>query len=61
MSGASPDGLCGFFYYNIYPYIIMLQFGGKFPEEWGDDVQFECPDWVNAARIELRSDSKRTS
>jgi dihydrofolate synthase/folylpolyglutamate synthase len=55
LSGYSPDGLCGFFYHDIYPYIIMLQFGGKFPEGWGGEVlQFECMDRANAVRIELR-------
>lgn len=56
LSGYSTDGLCGFFYHDIFPYIIMLQFGGSFPEEWGDRevVELECMDRANAARIELR-------
>ena len=49
-------GLCGFFYHDIYPYIAMLQFGGGFPETWGnpDVVTVECMDRVNAVRLELR-------
>lgn len=55
LSGYTADGLCGFFYHDLYPYIIMLQFGGKFPDAWGGDVmQFECMDRANAVRIELR-------
>ena len=60
LSGSSAGGLCGFFYHDIYPYIIMLQFGGKFPKEWGpegwegDVLVFDCMDIANAVRIELR-------
>lgn len=48
-------GLCGFFYHDIFPYIVMLQFGGGFPAEWGDPnvVSLECMDRANAVRIEL--------
>ena len=56
LSGYSSGGLCGFFYHDIYPYIIMLQFGGGFPEEWGDPdvLTLDCMDIANAVRIELR-------
>ena len=55
LSCYSASGLCGFLYHSIFPSIIMLQFGGKFPEEWGSDVlEFDCMDVVNAVRIELR-------
>ncbi len=55
LSGESPDGLCGYFYHDLFPYIIMLQFGGKFPDAWGGEVLgFECLDKANAVRIELR-------
>ena len=56
LSGYSSGGLCGFFYHDIFPYIIMLEFGGGFPTEWGspDVVELECLDRVNAVKIELR-------
>ena len=55
LSAYSPGGLCGFFYHDIYPYIVMLQFGGKFPDEWGGEVlEFDCMDKYNAVTIELR-------
>ena len=56
LSGYTPDGLCGFFYNVIYPYLMMLQFGGNFPEEWGDPetMTFDCPDQANAVTIELQ-------
>jgi len=48
--------LCGFFYSSIFPYIMMLQFGGGFPSEWGDPdvVVLECMDRANAVVIELK-------
>jgi len=48
--------MCGFFYHDIFPYLIMLQFGGGFPVEWGgpDIVELECLDKANAVKIELR-------
>ncbi len=55
LSGYSPNGLCGYFYNMLFPYIIMLEFGGKFPEAWGGEVmRFDCIDVDNAVRIELR-------
>ena len=50
-------GLCGFFYHDIFPYIIMLQFGGSFPDTWVEDpdvMEFECPDRTNIVKIELK-------
>ncbi len=57
LSGHSSGGLCGFFYHDIFPYLIMLQFGGRFPAEWGGDpdvIELECMDRMNAVKIELR-------
>ncbi len=58
LSGHNTGGLCGFFYHDIFPYIIMLQFGGSFPDKWTgnrpDIVQFECMDKFNLVKIELR-------
>lgn len=56
LSGHNTAGMCGFFYNGIFPYVIMLQFGGGFPVEWGnpDVVELPCIDMVNAVKIELR-------
>ena len=57
LSGHNTGGLCGFFYHDIFPYIIMLQFGGSFPEQWVSDpdvVELECMDRHNVVKIELR-------
>jgi uncharacterized repeat protein (TIGR04076 family) len=56
LSGHNTAGLCGFFYHDIFPYIIMLQFGGGFPKEWGnpDVVELECMDRTNLVKIRLR-------
>ena len=54
LSGHNTGGLCGFFYHDIFPTIIMLQFGGQYP--WGepDRVELECMDRSNAVAIELQ-------
>ncbi len=54
LSGHNTGGLCGFFYHDIFPDIIMLQFGGQYP--WGDpDVMtVECRDRRNLVTLELR-------
>ena len=53
LSGLNTGGLCGFFYHDIFPYIIMLQFGGSFPEGWGepDVMTLECMDRTNGVTI----------
>ena len=55
LSAHNTGGLCGFFYHDIFPTLLMLQFGGSFPKEWGDPdvVTVECADRVNAVRLEL--------
>jgi len=50
------EGICGWFYHDMFPYIVMLQFGGAFPETWDrnpDIVTVECIDKRNAVKIEL--------
>lgn len=56
LSGHDTGGMCGFFYHQLFPYIIMLQFGGGFPEDWGDPnvVELDCMDKHNLVTIELR-------
>jgi uncharacterized repeat protein (TIGR04076 family) len=56
LGGHYSGGLCGFLYYQVFPYLIMLQFGGGFPKEWGDPdvVELDCMDKANQVTIELR-------
>jgi len=56
LSGHNTGGMCGFFYHDIFPYVIMLQFGGGFPIEWGgpEVVEVECMDRVNVVKMELK-------
>lgn len=56
LSGYSSGGLCGFLYHDIFPYVVMLQFGGGFPLDWGDPdvVELDCLDKWNTVTIELR-------
>ncbi|MFW9936957.1 MAG: TIGR04076 family protein [Candidatus Thorarchaeota archaeon] len=55
LSGHNANGLCGFFYHDVFPTIITLQFGGTFP--WSSDpdiVEVECPDRMNVVKMELK-------
>ncbi|MFA6223686.1 MAG: TIGR04076 family protein [Desulfomonilaceae bacterium] len=56
LSGHDTGGLCGFLYHQIFPYLVMLQFGGGFPSEWGDPdvVEMDCFDKSNVVTIELK-------
>jgi uncharacterized repeat protein (TIGR04076 family) len=59
LSGNKTGGLCGHLYHTIYPYLIMLEYGGGFPDDvandWpGDRPEFICPDVHNQVRIQLR-------
>lgn len=56
LSGHHTGGLCGFLYHDVFPYIIMLQFGGGFPPDWGDPdvIELDCVDKENPVTIELR-------
>jgi uncharacterized repeat protein (TIGR04076 family) len=56
LSGHRSGNMCGFFYHDLFPYVIMLQFGGGFPVEWGDPdvIEISCMDIKNAVTIELR-------
>ena len=56
LSAHSSSGLCGFFYHDLFPYIVMLQFGGSFPPDWGDPdvLELDCMDKYNLATIELK-------
>jgi uncharacterized repeat protein (TIGR04076 family) len=56
LSAHNADGLCGFLYHDIFPYVVMLQFGGGFPPEWGnpDILELACMDRVNELVIELK-------
>lgn len=56
LSAHNTGGLCGFLYHQAFPYIVMLQFGGGFPAEWGgpDVVELDCIDKSNQVTIELR-------
>lgn len=53
LHGRTSGGLCGYFYHDIFPYIIMLQCGGKWPGGGGELPEFDCPDIANAVRIKL--------
>jgi uncharacterized repeat protein (TIGR04076 family) len=56
LSAHNAADLCGFLYHDIFPYIVMLQFGGGFPPEWGDPdiLELACMDRLNELIIELK-------
>jgi len=46
-------GLCGFFYYTIFPDLQTFEFGGKLPW-WADDaIEVGCPDIKNQVVMRL--------
>jgi uncharacterized repeat protein (TIGR04076 family) len=55
LSGHDTAGLCGFSCHDVFPYVVMLQFGGGFPADWGnpDVVEFGCMDRTNAVTLRL--------
>ena len=59
LSAGSAGGICGYFYYSLYPYIMTLQFGGHFPPKpigWHDEfMELNCPDIENAVTIQLHA------
>lgn len=56
VSSHNSGGLCGFLYHHAFPYILMLEFGGGFPAEWGDPdvIELDCIDRGNTVTIELK-------
>ena len=55
LSCHNPDGLCGFFYNDIFPRLSVMQFGGRYPW-WAEDqttFEFECPDKKNLVTLRL--------
>lgn len=56
LSAYDSGGLCGFLYHDVFPYVLMLQFGGSFPPDWGDQdvIALDCMDKYNLLTIELR-------
>ena len=58
VSARDTGGLCGYLYHTVFPFILMMQYGGRFAElhgwkEKGELLEFECPDIENAVRIKL--------
>ncbi len=48
-----PGGLCGFFYHDIFPYLSVMQFGGKYPWWEKDQIEVECPDRSNTVSLKI--------
>ena len=46
-------GLCGAFYHDIFPYLSVMQFGGKYPWWEKDCIEVECPDRYNMVSLKI--------
>lgn len=55
----NPDGLCGFFYHDIFPSLSTFQFGGSMPWWEGDSIQVQCPDTSNLVTVELKRSERK--
>lgn len=55
LSGRNTGGMCGYLYHSVFPYLMMLQFGGGFPAAWGnpDVIEIDCMDKKNCVTVEL--------
>ena len=49
------DGLCGYFYHDIFPALSVIQHGGRYP--WWDEGQtvfeYQCPDKKNVLTLKF--------
>ena len=51
----APAGMCSWALYTVFPFAMVLRFGGSFP--WEDDpdkTTVACPDPTNPVVFELR-------
>ncbi len=55
----NPGELCGYFYHDIFPYLMIFQFGGSLPWWKGDVIEMQCQDSHNLVTLKLeRTDRK---
>ena len=47
-------GLCGLFYHDIFPFLLLLQYGADYPRGRPGRAKLECADRRNAVTIELQ-------
>ena len=51
----TPANLCSWAFYTIFPFALVLQFGGSFPwEDNPDKTTVACPDPENPVVFELK-------
>lgn len=51
----SPNGMCCWAFYAIFPFVSVLQLGGRFPwEAKADETTVACPDPANPVIFELK-------
>lgn len=56
-SGAVPEGMCGWAYNSLAPFVQTLRFGGHFPwEEEPGEARACCPDPANPVVFLLRAE-----
>ncbi|MCX8021648.1 MAG: TIGR04076 family protein [Syntrophorhabdaceae bacterium] len=54
----NPAGLCGFFYHDMFPVLMMFQFGGNTPWWDKDELEIGCPDKDNLVTIRLTREKR---
>ncbi len=55
----TPNGMCAWAFYTLYPFSSVLRFGGSFPWEPDSDKSVvACPDPGNPVIFELRRSKK---
>ena len=60
MGQSTPEGMCSWAFYTLYPFAQVLQFGGRFPWEPEAGVaRVACPDPDNPVVFELRQTGSR--
>lgn len=51
----TPHGICSWAFYTLFPFAVVLQFGGSFPwEKDPNKATIACPDPANPVVFELR-------
>jgi len=55
MGQETPPGICSWAFYTLFPFAVVLQFGGSFPwEKDPNKATIACPDPTNPVVFELR-------
>jgi len=54
MGETTPQGMCSWAFYTLFPFTETIKFGGRFPWEEDGMAIVACPDPANPVVFELR-------